>query len=123
MSEQKAPISWYIWLALWILAMLTTIGTYQADPATALATLLGIGGLIILMIVKTKWVLPWFCVILIFDLAVFDILLNEVGTNLLVLIAGLLKEFIFLGYLIFSDNAQSHQGRNIITIEHDPSEA
>jgi len=110
MSEQKAPISWYIWLALWILAMLTTIGTYQTEPATMMATWVVTGGLIILMIAKTKWVLPWFCVMLIFDLAVFDMLMNEVGTNLPVLITGLLKELIFLAYLIVSDNAQSYQG-------------
>lgn len=116
MSEQKAPISWYIWLTLWVLAMLTTIDTYQTETAITLATWVGIGGLIVLMIVKTKWVLPWFCIMLIFDMAVFDLLMNEVGTNLPLLLVGLLKELIFLAYLIISDKAQRYQGHKIITI-------
>jgi len=110
MSEQKTPISWYIWLTLWVLAMLTTLGTYQTETVITLATWVGVGGLIILMITKTKWVLPWFCVMLIFDLTVFDLLMNEAGTNLPLLLAGLVKELVFLGYLIMSDKAQSYQG-------------
>jgi len=110
MSEQKTPISWYIWLALWLLPMLATMGIHQIEPAVTFVTLVGTSCLIILMIVKTKWVLPWFCVMLIFDLAAFDLLMNEVGTNLPLLLAGLVKELVFLAYLIISENAQSYQG-------------
>ena len=108
---RKTPTSWYIWIALWVLPMFLMFRVYQEDPETAIFTWIGTGVLILLMFFKTKWVLPWFCVILMFDLFGYGVMITEQGANIGQIFGSLLKELIFLGYLLFSKNAKAHQGR------------
>lgn len=110
-EENKTPVSWYIWLVLWVLPLIVAFWQYSDNPASAIGTWVGSGVLVILMIFKPKWVLPWFCLILIFDLIGYGFLFSQQGANVGQLIGSLLKELIFLAYLLISDNAKRKQGR------------
>ena len=105
------PKSWYIWLALWIIPMVLAFVNYSSDPMGAIFTLIGAGVLILLMLAKPKWVLPWFGLVLIFDLIGYGVMFTQNGADIGFLIGSLLKELFFLGYLLFSKNAKIHQGR------------
>ncbi len=109
-NKIKTPVSWYIWLALWILPLVIAFGIYETDPWAAGGTWIGSGVLVALMLLKPKWVLPWFCVILIFDLIGYGALFTQEGEDIAKLVGALLKELVFLGYLLFSKNAKRYQG-------------
>ena len=111
MIKSKAPTSWVIWMMLWIFPMLIAIGKFQSDPISAIATWVGGGVLITLMLFKTKWVIYCFGIILILDLIGYGMVLSQPGTNVGFIIGALTKELVFLGYLLFSKNAKRHQGR------------
>ena len=112
-TKKKTPVSWYIWLVIWIIPLIATFVTFDADPWGASVAIIGTGGLVILMLVKPKWVLPWFCVVFILDLLGMATIYTEEGTISMGsgYIGTLIKELIFLGYLLLSNNAKKHQGR------------
>lgn len=110
-EENKTPASWYIWLVLWILPLIVAFWMYSNNPGGAIGTWIGTGVLVILMIFMPKWVLPWFCLVLVFDLVGYGFLLSQHGADVAQLTGNLLKELIFLAYLLFSKNAKRKQGR------------
>ncbi len=108
---RKTPISWHIWIALWVLPMFIMFGVYQNNPITAISVWIMTGTLILLMLFKTKWVLPWFCIILMFDLVGYGAMIAEDNADIVQIFAVIIKELSFLGYIIFSKNAKVHQGK------------
>ena len=112
-TKKKTPVSWYIWLAFWIIPLIASFVMFDADPWGTGLAIIGTGGLVILMLVKPKWVLPWFCVFFVLDLLGIATIYTEEGTISMGSghIGTTIKELIFLGYLLLSDNAKKHQGR------------
>ncbi len=111
MIKNKTPTSWFIWMMLWFFPMLIAIGKFQSDPVNSIATWVGSGILIALMLFKTNWVIYCFGIILILDLIGYGMVLSQPGSNVGFIIGALIKELVFLGYLLFSKNAKRHQGR------------
>ena len=110
-SLKKSPLSWKIWLGLWVLPLLTTVPfTYPLDPFTSIVMLIFTGTIVYTMIFKPQWTKGWMLFVTILDLSayVFGIGVEQMTS---VDFGNALKEIIFLLYLYFSNNAIAYQQR------------
>ena len=108
-SLKESPISWKIWLGLWILPLLITVPiTYTLDPFTAIFLGAFTAGIVYTMIFKPQWTKRLMLFIVILELLSYVVFIEEMTTYDF---GNLLKEIIFLLYLYFSTNAISYQKR------------
>ena len=67
-SLKESPLSWKIWLALWVLPLLITVPvTYLLDPLMAIFMAVFTGGVVYTMIFKPQWTLGWMLFVAILD--------------------------------------------------------
>lgn len=108
-SLKESPLSWKIWLGLWVLPLVITVPViYPNDPTLAIIMVFFTGGIVYTMIFKPLWTKGWMLFVAILDLSSFFFVIgieqmtrSDVGTAL--------KEIIFLLYLYFSTNAIAYQ--------------
>jgi len=108
---KESPLSWKIWLALWILPLLIAIPfTYLVDPFMAIVMGLFTGGIVYTMIFKPEWTKGWTLFVVVLDLFsyVFVIGLEQMTSTDF---GTALKEIIFLLYIYYSTNAVAYQER------------
>ena len=108
---KESPLSWKIWLGLWILPILVTVPiTYLVDPFMAAVLAIVTGGIVYTMIFKPDWTRNWTIVVVSLDMFsyVFVIVIGEMES---VDFGTALKEILFLLYILFSTNALAYQGR------------
>ena len=108
-NDFKIPLSWYIWLIFWIIPIILSILYYSYDPICATQMLIGSGFLVVLILNKPQWVLPWLGFILVFDLIYYSLMFIEDSGRIEYAVASILMKLSFLGYLLFSKNAKRYQ--------------
>jgi len=108
---KESPLSWKIWLGLWILPLLITVPiTYLVDPVMAIFIAVFTGGIAYTMIFKPDWTRNWTIFVVSLDVLSF---LFVIGAEEMVRAdyISALKEIIFLLYLLSSTNALAYQER------------
>ena len=110
-SLKESPLSWKIWLGLWVLPLLTTVPfTYLLDSFTSIVMLIFTGAIVYTMIFKPQWTKGWMLFVTILDLSSYVFVIGvEQMTSFD--FGNALKEIIFLLYLYFSNNAIAYQQR------------
>ena len=110
-SLKESPLSWKIWLGLWVLPLLTTVPfTYLLDPFMSIGMLIFTGAIVYTMIFKPQWTKGWMLFVTILDLSSYVFVIGvEQMTSFD--FGNALKEIIFLLYLYFSNNAIAYQQR------------
>ena len=110
-SLKESPLSWKIWLGLWVLPLLTTVPfTYLLDPFMSIVMLIFTGAIVYTMIFKPQWTKGWMLFVTILDLSSYVLVIGlEQMTSFE--FGNALKEIIFLLYLYFSNNAIAYQQR------------
>ena len=69
-SLKESPLSWKIWLGLWVFPLLTAVPfTYLLDPFTSIVMLIFIGTIVYTMIFKPQWTKGWMLFVTILDLS------------------------------------------------------
>ena len=122
-SLKESPLSWKIWLGLWILPLLVTVPfTYLLDPVIAISMAVFTGGIVYTMIFKPQWTLGWMLFVAILDLSAYFFVIG-VGQMTSTDFGNALKEVIFLLYLYFSTNAIAYQQRFKQEKENDSHDA
>ena len=108
-SLKESPLSWKIWLGLWVLPLLITVPvTYLLDPFMAIFMAVFTGGVVYTMIFKPQWTLGWMLFVAILDLSSYVFVIG-IGQMTSSDFGNALKEIIFLLYLYFSTNAIAYQ--------------
>ena len=122
-SLKESPLSWKIWLGLWILPLLITVPfTYLLDPVIAISMAGFSGGIVYTMIFKPQWTLGWMLFVVILDLSSYVFVIG-IGQMTSTDFGNALKEVIFLLYLYFSTNAIAYQQRFKQEKENDSHDA
>jgi len=122
-SLKESPLSWKIWLGLWILPLLITVPfTYLLDPVIAISMAGFSGGIVYTMIFKPQWTLGWMLFVGILDLSAYFFVIG-IGQMTSTDFGNALKEVIFLLYLYFSTNAIAYQQRFKQEKENDSHDA
>ena len=110
-SLKESPLSWKIWLGLWVLPLFISIPIiYLLDPFTAIFSASFTVIIVYTMIFKPQWTKGWMLFVTILDVVSYFFIIGvEQMTSSD--FGNVFKEIIFLLYLFLSSNAIAYQQR------------